>query len=548
MPGYNKSLSRLSPPVSPPKEIERIITDIYDTLNNLSGGSLTSSSQNITITTATGGGSGTLSHPNTSGQSSVDNTGVSVIQDVTLDNFGHVTSLASKDLVDEFVPDKSNLVLQNSASGSGSLTYNQTNKQFEYTPPAAATGDITEIVTNTNSGLSGGTTSGSATLSLNISNLVDMTDDVAAIDEIAILDGTTNKRKPLGEIDISVFNNDSGFITSATGDITGVTAGAGLTGGGTSGTVTVSHSDTSSQASVDNSNGSVIQDVTIDTYGHVTGLASVDLDSRYLRLSAGGTIADTLSIDTSSASSGNILRLLGSAANIEFAHTGQTMTFSTAGTITTTGSNDLNLVSAQRVAIDASHSDGLSVDANITCTSDISASNLNVAKVTASTGILFGSDTAAANTLDDYEEGTWTPVYGASIATVTSSTYDSGVTFGQYTKIGDTVHLWGRIRTDQLIWSSSSGSVFITGIPFSANNVIGDDVLTYAGSIAYANNWTGEHPMHLGIAGGSNNRIFLYYQEIHFDSNNGGYLNISPLDTNASTDGNDLVFQITYKV
>lgn len=229
MPGYNKSLSKLSPPVSPPKEIERIITDIYDNLNNLSGGSSTSSSQNITITTATGGGSGTLSHPNTSGQSSVDNTGVSVIQDVTLDNFGHVTSLASKDLVDEFVPDKGNLVLQNSASGGGSLTYNQTNKQFEYTPPAAASGDITEIVTNTTSGLSGGTTSGVATLSLNISRLTDMTEDVAAIDEIAILDGTTNKRKPLGEIDISVFNNDSGFITSASNlSVTTVTASTGI--------------------------------------------------------------------------------------------------------------------------------------------------------------------------------------------------------------------------------------------------------------------------------------------------------------------------------
>jgi len=52
-----------------------------------------------------------------------------------------------------------------------------------------------------------------------------------------------------------------------------ITAGSGLSGGGT-GDVTLSHSDTSSQASVDGSGRTYIQDVTLDTYGHVTGLAT----------------------------------------------------------------------------------------------------------------------------------------------------------------------------------------------------------------------------------------------------------------------------------
>jgi hypothetical protein len=42
-------------------------------------------------------------------------------------------------------------------------------------------------------------------------------------------------------------------------------------------TITFSHDDTSSQASVDNSGLTVIQDVTVDTYGHTTALGSVDL-------------------------------------------------------------------------------------------------------------------------------------------------------------------------------------------------------------------------------------------------------------------------------
>lgn len=61
-----------------------------------------------------------------------------------------------------------------------------------------------------------------------------------------------------------------------------ITAGSGLSGGGDlTANRTISHADTSTQTSVNNSNGNVIQDVTLDTYGHVTGLASVDLDGRY---------------------------------------------------------------------------------------------------------------------------------------------------------------------------------------------------------------------------------------------------------------------------
>ena len=58
------------------------------------------------------------------------------------------------------------------------------------------------------------------------------------------------------------------------GDITGITAGSGISGGGTSGTVTINHADTSSQASVNNSGRTYIQDITLDTYGHITGITS----------------------------------------------------------------------------------------------------------------------------------------------------------------------------------------------------------------------------------------------------------------------------------
>jgi len=60
-----------------------------------------------------------------------------------------------------------------------------------------------------------------------------------------------------------------------------VSAGTSLTGGGSfttdqssNGTITINHADTSTQASVNNSGRTYIQDITLDTHGHITGITS----------------------------------------------------------------------------------------------------------------------------------------------------------------------------------------------------------------------------------------------------------------------------------
>jgi len=92
-------------------------------------------------------------------------------------------------------------------------------------------------------------------------------------------------------------NLNSGSIilgTDTTGDyVETVAAGAGISvsGSGVGATATVSHADTSTQASVNNSNGNVIQDITLDTYGHITALGSTNLDTRYVRQTTNQTIS-----------------------------------------------------------------------------------------------------------------------------------------------------------------------------------------------------------------------------------------------------------------
>ena len=78
-----------------------------------------------------------------------------------------------------------------------------------------------------------------------------------------------------GDITGVTLAGDSGSAsdTSANVDLT-IAGGNAITTSGSSTTITINHDDTSSQASVDNSGSTYIQDVTLDTYGHVTGLTS----------------------------------------------------------------------------------------------------------------------------------------------------------------------------------------------------------------------------------------------------------------------------------
>jgi hypothetical protein len=81
-------------------------------------------------------------------------------------------------------------------------------------------------------------------------------------------------------------------------------------------------------------------------------------------------------------------------------------------------------------------------------------------------GVQFNGDTSDANSLDDYEEGTWTPVIrGAN----TAGTYQLS-SASHYIKIGNQVTATSRITMAGTITGGGAGYLQITGLPFSKGN------------------------------------------------------------------------------
>jgi len=156
----------------------------------------------------------TLSHTDTSSQGSVNGSGRTYIQDITLDTYGHVTGLA--------------------------------------------TATETVVNTDTNTQLSDAQVrskfSAGSNVSISSGGVISSTD--------------TNTNTQLSDSDVLKIVGDGGYITTDTN--TTYSAGSGLSLSGT----TFSHTDTSSQGSSNNSGRTYIQDITLDTYGHVTGLST----------------------------------------------------------------------------------------------------------------------------------------------------------------------------------------------------------------------------------------------------------------------------------
>jgi hypothetical protein len=111
-------------------------------------------------------------------------------------------------------------------------------------------------------------------------------------------------------------------------------------------------------------------------------------------------------------------------------------------------------------------------------------------------GITFPATQSAstdANTLDDYEEGTWTPAYSVASGSITANSNTSG----KYTKIGRVVYIWGYISYQSN--SSASGAVTITGLPFTSGGGFGQSTNKSGGVYTIGNVFFGSNSPNFGL-------------------------------------------------
>ena len=130
----------------------------------------------------------------------------------------------------------------------------------------------------------------------------------------------------------------------------------------------------------------------------------------------------------------------------------------------------------------------LTVSGNTAASGTLTSTGL----ITASAGVAIGG-TGSANTLDDFEEGSWTP-------TVVNATGYSAQ-FGRYVKVGKLVFINGNLHTST---TSAPGAV-IDGLPFASSNTgnsAGNLSIGYYSNIATAVIWIGGYVL--------NNSTYMY--------------------------------------
>ena len=134
-------------------------------------------------------------------------------------------------------------------------------------------------------------------------------------------------------------------------------------------------------------------------------------------------------------------------------------------------------------------------------------------------GITFNGDTAAANALDDYEEGTWTPDVPSGSLTVNKATY---------VKIGKLVHVYAYIGVMNA--TNDSTIMQITGLPYICESGQG----YHTGNIGYSGSLVTQH-WGLIIATGN---TYIYFHQL---SGTG-----STITRSICSQGDPLLFHATY--
>jgi hypothetical protein len=175
---------------------------------------------------------------------------------------------------------------------------------------------------------------------------------------------------------------------------------------------------------------------------------------------------------------------------------------------------------------------------------DVRLDSGNLVIGTSGKGIDFSATpgTGTSELLNDYEEGTWTPVYGTTGTGFTTMTMEA-VT-GRYTKIGRMVTVQTYLLTSNVDITGATGDVIITGLPFTVGSFSSRGFC--AAAIAATTAWT---------AGGTPTAAYAQISDTHIRvqkraAADGAMSAVVPADmqTGSGSGRNQMVLTLSYFV
>jgi hypothetical protein len=132
---------------------------------------------------------------------------------------------------------------------------------------------------------------------------------------------------------------------------------------------------------------------------------------------------------------------------------------------------------------------------------------------TSGSGVTFPATQSASNnvnTLDDYEEGTFTPSWVSSGATFV---YDAAYRHGRYTKIGNTVYVSFHISTNEIPGGTITNAVTISGLPFNSGNIDNSHFSAFNYGYLYNIDWPASKTQATAIMNRNSSTVAMQWEQ-----------------------------------